>query len=296
MSVDVVVFVVHGQSSCFGDCIDPYVDSFILNGHRPELMVIDSTDVPAERNAAKESLSRLHRKYRLKVSYSSKREHEKYLASADMPLLRHAVGGGTPEVGALVNMGLLATGGRSALFIDADTRFEMSSPRLVGDEEALPPIVRRFNLIGEMSGESVSRVGTWGRSCTTSNGCFYKSGACNVPPFIPSLGWGQGIQWLLMKSCAPDSLPTDLPLAVRKLSTLDGLCSEFFPLLDMIIDQVGPGGITDAGAKLEEYLDESESEFDPDLISYVNLLSSWDECMDYAQDLHGRGVKIAYKP
>jgi len=292
MSVDVVVFVVHGQSSCLDDCMFPYVDSFILNGYRPEILVLDSTGAPAERNAAKESLSRLCRKYKLDGSYASAREHERYLRKVDLPALAYAVG--SPRVGGLINMGLLATAGKSALFINADTRFEVSSPKLVSDGDLPPPIVRKFDLIGKLSGGAVSRVGTWGASCTTSNGCFYRSVACNVPPFIPSAGWGQVVPWFLMKNCG--ALPADLPWAVREMSTPDGLEFKYAPLLDMIGSRVGPGGVADAGATLRAYLEESKVEFSPDLISYVNLLSSWSECMDYARSLHEQGVKIAYKP
>lgn len=294
MAVDVIVFIVHGQSSCLSDCIGPYVDSFVLNGHIPEVIVLDSTGNPAEANAAKESLARVNRRHKLSVSFASAREHERYLRKVDFQALEYAIGAGSPEVGAMINMGLLATAGRSALFIDADTRFEMAAPRLVSDKTP-PPIIRKFDLIGRLSsGAGVLRTGTWGMSCTESNGCFYKSSQCDVPPFIPSHGWGQGIPWLLMKHCVPNSPPTHIPLAVRKMSGSDSLGMTYVPLLDLIHGLVDAGSVDGAGGKLLSHF--SEFNFSEELVSYANLLASWSECMDYARSMDGQGVKIAYKP
>jgi len=289
MSVDVVVFVVHGQSLDLDDCINPYVDNFILNGHKPELLVLDSTAIPAEANAAKESLSRVCRKYKLDGLFASAREHKRYLRDTDLSALEYAVGDGTPGVGAMVNMGLLATSGKSALFIDADTRFEVSSSSSLLN----PPIVRKFNLIDKMPSET-SRMGTWGSSCTTQGGCFYRGRHSSLPPFIPDSGWLQGVPWFLMSRCSPSSLPVDLPWAIRKLSPSIGLSSSYTPLFDLIHGLVEPGSLAQAAEKLTDHL--SEFDFNDKLVKYVNLLSSWGEVVDRSATLFERGVKLGYKP
>jgi len=294
MGIDVVVFVVHGQSSCFDDCITPYVDSFILNGHRPEILVLDSTDVAVESNASKDSLSRVCRKYKLNGAFASGREHKRYLRKVDCQNLGYAIGNGSPKVGGLVNMGLLATSSRSALFIDSDTRFEMASSMLITESDPKPPIVRKFDLIGKMSTGGVSRTGTWGVSPSSGNGCFYKSRRCNIPPFIPSHGWGQGVPWFLMRTCDPNSLPLDIPLSVHGMGPVGSLDSLHTPILDLIHGLVGQGSLGAAGDKLLSHL--SELEFSEELTKYASLLSSWDECVDHARSLSEQGVKIAYKP
>lgn len=289
--MDVVVFLVHGQSDSVSDCIDPYVDSFVSHDHRPEIMVIDSTDFPHEWNASKESLSRIYRKHKLKVSFSSRREHARYLNWIDSSAFRYAIDGDSSAgIGAMINMGLLATHGRSAVFIDADTRFEVSSPRA----SAVAPVIRRFDLIGEMSSGGPSRMGTWGASCTARGGCFYKSKNCNIPPFIPDAGWAQGVPWFLMSRCLPLGLPIDLPWGVKKLTATEALSSSYTPLLDLIHDLVSPGSLVQAADRLTAHL--SESEFDDKLVKYVNLLSSWNEVVDRSAILFERGIKFGYKP
>jgi len=227
----------------------------------------------------------------LNVSFLSRREHARYLNWVHFDPFRYAIGGdGLMGVGALVNIGLLATEGRAALFIDADTRFEVSAPGLVLN----PPIVRKFDLIGEMSSGGPSRMGTWGMSSTTQGGCFYKSRNCSIPPFIPDAGWAQGVPWFLMSRCIPSELPADLPWAVKKLSPPVGLSSSYVPLLDLIHGLVDPGSMAKAAEKLTAHL--AEFDFNDKLVKYVNLLSYWDEVIDRSATLFERGVKLGYKP
>ena len=129
MEIEVVVFVVHGQSSSLSDCMDAYADNFAGYGHRPEVCVVDSTSDPSERNASRESLARVHRRHGLNVRFSSEREVEKFLSHGGPESLRYAMTGDW-RIGfgreAVLNRGLLIAHGRPALFIDADMRCAMA--------------------------------------------------------------------------------------------------------------------------------------------------------------------------
>jgi hypothetical protein len=265
-----------------------YIDGLVMHGHRPDILVITSSEDVAKRNRIKAALIDSHRKHKLDVLFSSKREHEKYLSKVDSPSLRYAVSGDSP--GALVNMGMLATIGRSALFIDADTRFEMSTPAIAD----APPIYRKYDLIGKMSanGAAFSRSGTWGASCSDTGGCFYKSGDCDPPPFIPDAGWAQGIPWFLLSKYAPGCTTSDIPLAVRQMGIPSGLGSKYIPLVSPVINSVGPGGMSKAAEDLALHSDE----FGPEINKYIDLLSSWGETISHAESLHEQGVRIGYKP
>lgn len=129
MEIEVVVFVVHGQSLTLSDCMDPFVDNFCIHGWRPEILVVDSASGPVQRNVLKGYLSSVHRRYGLDVWYSSERETDAFLDRANSEHLRYALKG-DPSTGvrveAVLNRGLLAVAGRSALFIDACTDFAIA--------------------------------------------------------------------------------------------------------------------------------------------------------------------------
>lgn len=298
MGVDVVVFVVHGQSSSLSDCMDPYIHGLISHGHRPEVLVIDSSEDPADRNMSKESLLKIHREHRLVVSFSSRREQERYLSKLDDGPLRYALGGDSIGTGALLNMGILSTMGRSALFVDADTRFEVSGCRVVAEGDLYPPIIRKFNLALNMASrsKSVARMGLWGVSSSASGGCFYRNKECVIPPFIPSESWDQGVPWFLMSRYSPPCAPVSLPWAVRKLSAVKGLPMAYVPLMNMIYDVVGEGSLSGAAGDLAEYLSDSDQVYSDGLLKYIELLVSWDETMGHVDYLCEQGVKIGYKP
>lgn len=287
MSVDVVIFIAHEKSSDSDDCMSAYIDSFALNGHKPDILVIVAGDDVAKRNRFKEALMTSHRKHGLNVLFSSRREHGRYLSKVQSPSLRYAISGDAP--GALVNMGVLATVGRSALFIDVDTRFEVSSPVVASS----PPIIRKYDLIGKMSanGSAFSRSGTWGDHCSDTGGCFYKSRDCDIPPFIPDSGWAQGIPWLLFSRYA-ECATSDIPVAVRKMGAPISLKSEYIPLISPVVNSVGPGGMSKAAEDLALHSDD----FGPEITKYVDLLSSWGEVISHAESLHEQGVRIGYKP